>query len=165
MKPRISDSRIGIFLTPKQYISTEEDKIQQFTFANRWRLEPKDMKAWERGELVEPIKPIVWYVDDAFPESWKQPIRDAVLGWNKAFEKIGFKNVMQVRDFPQDDPTFDPDNLKYSCIRYVPTATENAMGPSWVDPTTGEIINASVLVYNNIVKLINNWQFHRIRLR
>ena len=159
MKPRISDSRIGIFLTPKQYISTEEDKIQQFTFANRWRLEPKDMKAWERGELVEPIKPIVWYVDDAFPESWKQPIRDAVLGWNKAFEKIGFKNVMQVRDFPQDDPTFDPDNLKYSCIRYVPTATENAMGPSWVDPTTGEIINASVLVYNNIVKLINNWRF------
>ncbi len=159
MKPRISDSRIGVFLTGKQRISNEEDQIQLYTFANRWRVEPKDQAVWERGELVEPVKPIVFYVDDAFPVLWRDPIKRAVLRWNKAFEKIGFKNVLQVRDFPKDDPEFDPDNLKYSCIRYLPVSVENAMGPSWVDPVTGEIINASVIVYNDIVKLINNWRF------
>lgn len=159
MRPRVSDSRVGIFLTNKEHISTEEDQIQSYSVAHRWRIEPKDMEAYKRGELVEPVKPIVFYVDDAFPELWKQPIKEGTLRWNKAFEKIGFKNVVQVRDFPQDDPTFDPENLKYSCIRYIPSSTENAMGPSFVDPTTGEIINASVLVYNDIIKLINNWRF------
>ena len=159
MKARISDSRVGIFLTMKQHISTDEDKINFYSIANRWRLEPKDMNAWERGELVEPKKPIVYYVDNAFPQLWRAPIKEGVLRWNKAFEKIGFKNAVQVRDFPKDDPNFDPDNLKYSCIRYVPLSIENAMGPSWVDPTTGEIINASVIVYNDIIKLINNWRF------
>ncbi|MFR4036614.1 MAG: hypothetical protein ACLTZT_01710 [Butyricimonas faecalis] len=67
--------------------------------------------------------------------------------------------MIQVRDFPKDDPEFDPDNLKYSCIRYVPSYTANAMGPSWVDPTTGEIINASVIVYNDVIKLNNQWRF------
>ena len=159
MKARISDSRVGIFLTMKQHISTDEDKINFYSIANRWRLEPKDMNAWERGELVEPKKPIVYYIDNAFPQLWQDPIKEGVLRWNKAFEKIGFKNAVQVRDFPKNDPDFDPDNLKYSCIRYVPLSIENAMGPSWVDPTTGEIINASVIVYNNIIKLINNWRF------
>lgn len=159
MRPRVSDSRVGIFLTNKEYISTEEDQIQNYSLAHRWRIEPKDAEAYKRGELVEPVKPIVFYVDDAFPELWKEPIKEGTLRWNKAFEKIGFKNVVQVRDFPKDDPTFDPDNLKYSCIRYIPSSTENAMGPSFVDPSTGEIMNASVLVYNDIIKLINNWRF------
>ena len=159
MRPRISDSRVGVFLTAKQYISNEEDGLQDYTLANRWRLEPKDMEAWKRGELVEPVKPIVYYVDDALPELWQKAAKEGTLRWNKAFEKIGFKNVVQVRDFPKDDPDFDPDNLKYSCIRYVPSYTANAMGPSWVDPTTGEIINASVMVYNNVIKLNNQWRF------
>lgn len=94
-----------------------------------------------------------------FQELWKQPIKEGTLRWNEAFEKIGFKNAVQVRDFPKDDPEFDPDNLKYSCIRYLPSSTANAMGPSWVDPTTGEIVNASVLVYNDVIRLINNWRF------
>ena len=159
MRPRISDSRVGIFITSKQHVSTEKDGIQNYTLANRWRMEPKDMAAFQRGELVEPVKPIVFYIDDAFPELWKQPIKEGTLRWNAAFEKIGFKNAVQVRDFPKDDPEFDPDNLKYSCIRYVANSTANAMGPSWTDPTTGEIINASVLVYGNIIQLINNWRF------
>ena len=159
MKPRIADTRVGIFLTGKPNITMEIDGIYNYTLANRWRLEPKDMHAWERGELVEPVKPIVWYIDDAFPESWKAPLKQSVLIWNKAFEKIGFKNVMKALDFPKDDPNFDPDNLKYSCIRYVPIAVENAMGPSWVDPRTGEILNATVLVYNDVIKLINSWRF------
>ena len=159
MRPRISDSRVGIFITSKQHISTEKDGIQNYTLANRWRMEPKDMAAFQRGELVEPVKPNVFYSDDAFPELWKQPIKEGTLRWNAAFEKIGFKNAVQVRDFPKDDPEFDPDNLKYSCIRYLPSSTANAMGPSWVDPTTGEIVNASVLVYNDVIRLINNWRF------
>ena len=159
MRPRISDSRVGIFITSKQHVSTEKDGIQNYTLANRWRIEPKDMAAYKRGELVEPVKPIVFYIDDAFPELWKQPIKEGTLRWNAAFEKIGFKNAVQVRDFPKDDPEFDPDNLKFSCIRYLPSTTANAMGPSWVDPTTGEIINASVLVYNDVIRLINNWRF------
>ena len=169
MNPRVQDSRVGIFPTynnshengtlPLREVAQKEDGMRKYMLANRWRLEPKDIKAWERGELVEPVKPIVWYVDDAFPTEWREPIKAGILIWNKAFEKIGFKDVMQARDFPTDDPTFDPDNLKYSCVRYLPSPDANAMGPSWVDPTTGEIINASVLVYNDIIKLINNWRF------
>lgn len=167
MKPRIQDSRIGIFSTgnktggARYELSTQEDGFKSYLIANRWRVEPVDTEAWLRGELTEVRKPIVWYVDDAFPESWKAPIHKAILDWNIAFEKIGLKNVMQARDFPtaEEDPEFDPDNLKYSCLRYIPNATMNAMGPSWVDPVTGEILNASVLVYNDVIKLINNWRF------
>lgn len=167
MKPRIQDSRIGVFPTYghpklgllKVDLAQDVDGMRVFAFVNRWRIEPADMDAWKKGELVEPVKPIVWYVDNAFPEAWKPAIHKAVLRWNQAFEKIGFKNVMQVYDFPKDDPEFDPDNLKYSCIRYSPNPTPNAMGPSWVDPTTGEILNASVIVYNDIIKLNNFWRF------
>lgn len=83
-----------------------------------------------------PEKQIVFYVDTLFPKQWVAPIKEGALRWNKAFEKIGFKDAVVVRDFPADDPKFDPDNLKYSCIRYVPSAVANAMGPSWVDPRT-----------------------------
>ena len=158
MKPRILDPRIGVFPTGKRNVSPREG-AQYYAFANRWRLEPTDWEAWERGELVEPVKPIVYYLDPTFPENWKPAIRQGVLDWNKAFEAIGFKNAIQVKDFPVNDTTFDPDNLKYSCIRYCPAGVANAMGPSWVDPTTGEIINGSVIVYNDIVKLVTQWRF------
>ena len=158
MKPRLSDPRIGIFLTGKQNISPEEGS-KYYSFANRWRLEPRDMKKWERGELVEPKKPIVYYLDNAFPEAWRKPLKRGILRWNKAFEAIGFKNAVQVRDFPLDDSAFDPDNLKYSCVRYCPAGIENAMGPSWVDPVTGEIVNASVIIYNDVVRLAADWRF------
>ena len=159
MRPRHSDSRMGVFLTFKQHISNEKDQIQYYTLANRWRLEPKDVEAFKKGELVEPVKPIVFYMDPLFPELWQEPLREGVMRWNQAFEKIGFKNVVQVLDFPKDDPDFDPDNLKYSCIRYVPSAVQNAMGPSWVDPVTGEILNASILIYNDVVKMLTTWRF------
>ena len=158
MKPRLLDPRVGVFPTGKRNISPSEGS-QYYAFANRWRLEPTDWEAWERGELVEPVKPIVFYLDPTFPENWKPAIRQGVLDWNAAFEAIGFKNAIQVKDFPTNDTTFDPDNLKYSCIRYVPAGIANAMGPSWVDPTTGEIVNASVIVYNDLVKLVTQWRF------
>lgn len=159
MHPRVSDSRLGIFLTMKQQLPTDKDNFKNYSLANRWRLEPKDMEAYKRGELIEPVKPIVFYLDDLFPETWKTAIREGVLRWNKAYERIGFKNAIQVRDFPTNDPNFDPDNLKYSCIRYVPSTTQNAMGPSWVDPVTGEILNASILIYSDVAKMLQIWNF------
>jgi putative lipoprotein len=161
MTPRLSDARVGIFNSVKYDINSAADRARNIYIAHRWRLEPKKLSDYAAGRLVEPKQPIVFYVDPNFPATWQQPIREGVLRWNKAFEKIGFKNAVQVRDFPtaKEDPQFDPDNLAYSCIRYVPNSDENAMGPSWVDPTTGEIINASVIVYNNIEDLLYKWRF------
>lgn len=159
MRPRIADTRVGIFLSGKTDLDSDIDAIKKYSVINRWNIQPSDIQAWMAGELVEPIKPIVFYLDDAFPELWREPAKKGVLRWNKAFESIGFKNAVQVKDFPSDDPDFDPDNLKYSCIRYIPSSVENAMGPSWVDPVTGEIINASVIVWNDVIKLVNDWRF------
>ena len=158
-RPRYADPRIGVFFDGKYDIGHPKKNIDVFYHVTRWRLEPTDEAAFRRGELVEPVKPIVFYVDDAFPANWLPYIRQGILTWNEAFEKIGFKNVMQVRDFPSDDPNFDPENLKYTCIRYSPSVVANAMGPSWIDPRTGEIINASVYVYHNLVELVQDWRF------
>ncbi len=159
MRSRAADSRVGIFLTNRRSLESDTDAVKTYSIIRRWDVQPSDSAAYARGELVEPLKPIVFYLDDAFPAEWREPAKRGALRWNKAFEEIGFKNVVQVRDFPADDPDFDPDNLKYSCIRYVPSATANAMGPSWFDPVSGEIINASVIVYNDVVRLVNNWRF------
>ena len=168
MNPRVRDSRIGVFATyntearTSMYeLAADKDGIKSYVLANRWRVEPSDTAAWLAGKKVPVTKPIVWYVDNTFPKSWIGPIKEGVLAWNAAFEKIGLLGAIEVRDFPtaEEDPEFDPDNLKYSCIRFVTNPTMNAMGPSWVDPQTGEILNASVLVYNDIIRLVNNWRF------
>ncbi len=157
MTPRLADTRIGFFQTAK--LLSDKGLMKEVSFVRRWRIEPKDSLAFAQGKLTEVKKPIVYYVESTFPELWKKAISDGILRWNKAFEAIGFKNVVQVKPFPKDDPEFDPDNFKYSCLRYIPIPIENAMGPSWVDPRTGEIINASVLVYHDIANVVNNWRF------
>lgn len=159
MRPRIADPRIGIFYQAKSKFGNGGSWVKASYNTRRWRLEPSDSAAWLRGELVEPVKPIVFYVDDAFPESWRPYIRNGVEVWQKAFERIGFKNAIVAEDYPEDDPEFDPDNIRYNCIRYSPSWTANAMGPSWADPRTGEILNASVYVYHNLVKLVQTWRF------
>lgn len=167
MQPRLQDSRVGTFSTGslgggnRFDLSTSRDGLHPYRLANRWRVEPADPEAWQQGATVSVKQPIVWYIDDSFPDLWKQPVREGVLAWNAAFEAFGFRDVLQVRDFPslEEDPDFDPDNLRYNCIRYVPDNTANAMGPSWTDPLTGEIINAQVLVFNDVVRLLNNWRF------
>ena len=165
MRPRLQDSRIGTFSTGslgggnRFDLSLDRDGMLPYRLANRWRIEPADLDAWRRGETVPVKQPVVWYLDDSFPPLWKEPLRQGVLAWNEAFEAFGLRNVLQVRDFPSDDPAFDPDNLRYNCIRYVPNPTQNAMGPSWVDPLTGEIVHAGVLIFNDVVRLLNNWRF------
>ena len=158
-RPRIADPRVGIFPTIKIQYTNTDNKAKNVFYANRWRLEPSDEIAFRQGKLVEPKKPIVFYIDDNFPELWKKYIHLAVEDWNLAFEKIGFKKAIIAKNFPKDDPEFDPDNLKYSCVRYAPTWMANAMGPSWTDPRTGEIINASVYIYHNLISLLYNWRF------
>lgn len=159
MRPRLADPRIGYFVSGKEVITDDLDGVKDVYYINRWDLQPKDVEAYKRGELVEPVKPIVYYVDDAFPNEWKTAIHAGIRLWNKAFEKIGFKNAVQSYDFPKDDPEFDPDNIKYSCVRYCPVGMANAQGPSWVDPRNSEVVNASVLIYHDVIKLINNMRF------
>lgn len=158
-QPRIADPRVGIFFSGRMHYSGSGDRADAVYYAHRFRLEPSDADAYHNGELTEPVEPIVFYIDSDFPESWKPTIRQSVLDWNKTFEEIGFKDAIEVRDFPEDDPEFDPDNLKFNTIRYSPVPVQNAMGPSWVDPRSGEILNAAVYVYHDLVRLLNNWRF------
>ena len=157
MRPRLSDARVSVFPTHKLLFDQSSQSSKYIQYAHRWRLEPSDTAAFMKGELVEPIKPVVFYVDDAFPDRWKPYIKEGVSQWSEVFEEIGLKNAVQVKDFPKDDPEFDPDNIKYSCVRYAPIQVENAMGPSWVDDRSGEIVNASVYVYHDVISLLNKW--------
>lgn len=158
MQPRLGDRRIGLFTTGKKRVDFERsDFIEDVEYVERWRVEPSDYEAWERGETVAPKRQIVYYVDNAFPENWKEPIRRGILDWNDAFERIGLKDVIAVRDYPVDDPEFDEDNLKYSCIRYIPTDRGGAQGPSWTDPSTGEVLSASVYVWGSMLEIMNRF--------
>ena len=157
--PRLADPRIGVFFTKKSVFGDSSEGVKSVFYAQRWRLEPSDSAAYAAGEIVEPIKPIVFYIDDTFPEFWKPYVAEGVERWNAAFEKIGFRNAVRALPYPADDESFDPDNIKYNCVRYSPSEVANSMGPSWTDPRTGEIISASVYIYHNIVKLLSSWFF------
>lgn len=159
MRPRLADPRIGIFYRGKMRFEEQDNGMRPEYYANRWRLEPKDMEAYKRGELVDPVTPIVFYIDNDFPEMWKKYIKAGIEEWNPAFEKIGFRNAIQALPYPKDNPEFSTNNLKYSCVSYAPSPNENAMGPSWTDPRSGEILNASVVVYHNLVHLLYTWRF------
>lgn len=151
MRPRLSDSRIGLFdKTYDQYDLSKSDLYGKVSYVERWNVQPKDWNAWKKGKVVEPTKHIVYYLDDQFPETWKAPLRKGILEWNEVFESFGLKDVIIVKDYPKNDPEFDEDNLKYNCIRYIPTDRGGAMGPSWSDPRTGEMICADVYVWGSI---------------
>ena len=159
MPMRYKDRRVGYFSTPRNFYTSDKDRVEDFEFIHRWRIEPKDMAAYLRGELVEPVKPIVFYVDNAFPEKWRGAVKQGIEDWNIAFEKAGFKNVVIAKDYPTDDPNFDPDDIRYNCVRYAVTPTANAMGPSYVDPRSGEILVADVIWYHNVISLVHDWRF------
>lgn len=151
MKPRLSDRRIGLFdKTLDQYDLNKSDLYGKVSYVERWNIQPKDWKAWKSGKVVEPTKHIVYYLDDQFPESWKEPLRKGILEWNDVFRSIGLKDVIVVKDYPKNDDEFDEDNLKYNCIRYIPTDRGGAQGPSWSDPRTGELYCADVYVWGSI---------------
>lgn len=159
MRPRYADPRIGYFDEKKEYFTDKEDGVVPVSYIKRWNLQPADTAAYARGELTEVVKPIVFHVDTAIPRKWIPYIKEGVLEWNKAFEKIGYKNVIQVKDYPANDPDFDPDDIRYNCYRMITTNVENSVGPCCSDPRTGEIIQGDVLFYFNSVKLLHNWRF------
>ena len=157
--PRKADPRINFFFTGRTRMGSGSEGSRVEYFVNRWRLEPSDTAAFRRGEAVAPLCPITYYIDSDFPSWWKPYIFQAVEQWNEVFAAIGFKDAVRALPFPEDDPSFDPDNIRYSCIRYAPIGIRNAMGPSWVDPRSGEIINASVYVYHDVIRLLSEWMF------
>lgn len=161
MKMRLQDNRVGYFSTEKNEYTTNADEIRMKSYINRWRIEPKteDLEKYFAGELVEPKQQIIFYVDNAFPEKWRGTIKEGIEVWNQAFEKAGFKNVIKALDYPENDSLFNPDDIRFNCFRYVATNTANAMGPSYTDPRTGEILAADVIWYHNIVSLLHNWRF------
>lgn len=157
--PRLADARVGYQTTRKVSFPDYLDQSEPVYLAHRWQLVPKDKKAYAKGQLSEPEKKIVFYLDSAFPTSWQRPIREGVLRWNKAFEAAGFRNAIEVRDFPKGDKQFDPDNLEYSCIRYIPNSQETIAASSWSDPRTGEIFSGNLTIYNNVEALLYKQRF------
>ena len=157
--PRFADARVGYQTTRKVSFPDYLDQSEPVYLAHRWQLVPKDKKAYAKGQLTEPEKKIVFYLDSAFPASWQRPIREGVLRWNKAFEAAGFRNAIEVRDFPKNDKQFDPDNLEYSCIRYIPNSQETIASSNWADPRTGEIFSGNLMIYNNVEALMHKQRF------
>ena len=157
--PRLADARVGYQTTRKVSFPDYLDQSEPVYLAHRWQLVPKDKKAYAKGQLTEPEKKIVFYLDSAFPASWQRPIREGVLRWNKAFEAAGFRNAIEVRDFPKNDKQFDPDNLEYSCIRYIPNSQETIAASNWTDPRTGEIFSGNLTIYNNVEALMHKQRF------
>ena len=157
--PRFADARVGYQTTRKVSFPDYLDQSEPVYLAHRWQLVPKDKKAYAKGQLTEPEKKIVFYLDSAFPASWQRPIREGVLRWNKAFEAAGFRNAIEVRDFPKSDKQFDPDNLEYSCIRYIPNSQETIAASNWTDPRTGEIFSGNLTIYNNVEALMHKQRF------
>ena len=157
--PRFADARVGYQTTRKVSFPDYLDQSEPVYLAHRWQLVPKDKKAYAKGRLTEPERKIVFYLDSAFPASWQRPIREGVLRWNKAFEAAGFRNAIEVRDFPKNDKQFDPDNLEYSCIRYIPNSQETIAASNWTDPRTGEIFSGNLTIYNNVEALLHKQRF------
>ncbi|UUW11106.1 zinc-dependent metalloprotease [Flavobacterium plurextorum] len=158
MKPRLADPRVGWFTISQYDYGSNELKSDLKTYIRRWRLEPKDAEAYARGELVEPIKPIVYYLDPATPEKLRKYIKQGIEEWQKPFETAGFKNAIIAKDAPtkEEDPDFSPEDVRYSVIRYVASTTRNAVGPSVSDPRTGEIIESDVIWYHNHLRSYRN---------
>jgi hypothetical protein len=158
MQPRLADTRVGWFTMSQFDYGSNELKADSKTYIRRWRMEPKDPEAYARGELVEPIKPIVYYLDPATPEKLRKYIKSGIEEWQKPFEGAGFKNAIIAKDAPtkEEDPDFSPEDIRYSVIRYVASTTRNAVGPSVTDPRTGEIIESDVIWYHNHLRSYRN---------
>ena len=158
MQPRYFDERVGWFTLSKYDYGSEELKSDKKTYLRRWKLIPKDIEAYNRGELVEPIEPIVYYLDPATPMKFRSYMKEGIELWQKAFEAAGFKNAIIAKDPPskEEDPDFSPEDIRYSVVRYVASTTRNATGPSVADPRSGEIIESDIIWYHNHLRSYRN---------
>lgn len=161
MTPRLCDDRVGFFSVNLTDYGSEAHKAESRCFITRYRLEPSDEEAYKRGELVEPVKQIVYYIDPSTPEKWRPYLKQGVNDWNRSFEAAGFKNAITALDPPtkEEDPEFSPEDARYSVIRYFASDIQNAYGPHVSDPRTGEILESDIGWYHNIMSLLRNWFF------
>ena len=163
MKRRYYDERVGWFTTSQTDYGIDNQEAETVKYLDRWRLEVKDedLEKFKKGELVEPKKPIVYYIDRATPKKWRKYLKQGIEDWQAAFEVAGFKNAILAKDPPskEEDPDWSPEDIRYSVVRYLASPTLNANGPHVSDPRSGEIIESDINWYHNIMKLLRNWYF------
>lgn len=158
MKPRVFDERVGFFSVGfNDYGDDSEHEVEEVRYATRWRLEKKNPKK----KLSEPVEPIIWYVSREVPAKWQPYVIAGIEAWQPAFEKAGFKNAIIGKLAPtrQEDPDWDPEDARYTTVRWLPSTVTNAFGPHVHDPRTGEILEADIRMYHNILKLVRDWYF------
>ena len=160
MLPRLADARVGYFTTSTMDFSRPEHKAERREFVARWRLEKKDPDA----AVSEPVKPIVYYLDPATPKKWVPYLKKGIESWQPAFEAAGFKHAIIAKEAPtpEEDPSWSPDDVRNSVVRWLPSTTENASGPHISDPRTGEILNADIQFYHNVQQLVEEWYFVQV---
>jgi hypothetical protein len=156
MQRRMNDPRIGFFAEDFTRYSDDQQKVENESFVVRWRLEPKkeDVEKWKKGELVEPVKPIVYYIDPATPKKWRPYLIQGINDWQKSFEKAGFKNAIIGKEWPENDSTMSLEDARFSVLRYFASDIPNAYGPNVHDPRTGEILESHIGWYHNVMSLV-----------
>ena len=163
MRRRYFDERVGWFTSSQTDYGIDNQEAETVRYLDRWRLEVKDedIEKFKNGELVEPKKPIVYYLDPATPKKWRKYLKDGIEDWNVAFEAAGFKNAVIVKYPPtkEEDPDWSPEDVRYSTVRYLASPSLNANGPHVSDPRSGEIIESDINWYHNVMKLLRNWYF------
>ena len=163
MKRRYFDQRVGWFSRGQLDYGLEDQRSRELVYLDRWRLEikDKDLEKFKAGELVEPKKPIVYYIDRATPKKWRKYIKQGIEDWQVAFEAAGFKNAIIAADPPtaEEDPEWSPEDIRYSVVRYLASPIPNANGPHVSDPRTGEILESDINWYHNVMTLLRGWFF------
>ena len=159
MQQRYFDSRVGYFANGYSKFSDKQQEVETIRFITRWRLEarPEDIEKQKRGELVEPVKPIVYYIDPATPKQWRPYLIAGVNDWNAAFEQAGWKNAIRAEEWPEDNPDMSMEDARFSVIRYLASPTANAYGPNVHDPRSGEILESHIGWYHNVMTLVHDW--------
>jgi hypothetical protein len=160
MMARLADPRVGFFTTSTTDYSRPDHRAERRTFIARWRLEKKDPNA----AVSDPVKPIVYYLDPATPKQWIPYLKKGIESWQPAFEAAGFRNAIIAKEAPtkEEDPNWSPEDVRYSVVRWLPSTTENASGPHISDPRTGEILNADIQFYHNVMQLVRDWYFVQV---
>jgi hypothetical protein len=161
MQKRLNDIRTGYFVDDYTVYSDDQQKTEESSFIVRWKLQPKkeDIERWKKGELVEPEKPIIYYLDPATPKKWRPYLIQGVNDWQAAFEKAGFKNAIMGKEWPEGDSTMSLEDARYSVIRYFASDIQNAYGPNVHDPRSGEILESHIGWYHNVMSLLHDWYF------
>ncbi len=158
MMGRLDNQKVGYFTQDKFYFSDSQQKAEEKKYITRWRMEPRpdDREAYLRGELVEPQKPIVFYIENSTPYRWRKYIKQGIEDWQVAFERAGFKNAIIARELP-DSIAENADDINYSVLNYAASWKSNAMGPSILDPRSGEILEADIMWWHNVISMVQEW--------